>query len=67
MSIPAIVVNRCSPRAYTNALLEAVDSGLLTHEELIGELLRNMTESEVKEFVESCYLLRDDDNNCVIG
>lgn len=39
-------------RRYTNALLEAVDEGMLDKDSLIQDLLGWMSEDEVREFVQ---------------
>lgn len=66
MAEPWIAVNPRESRAYTNALLEVVEEGMLSKDILLQELLLWMSESEVADFCERSLLLRDDDNECII-
>ena len=60
------VIDPHDTRAYTCAVLELVDEGMLDKDVLIGELLCWMSEHEVKQFCERN--LRDDETNeCLIG
>lgn len=60
------VINPTEPRAYTCALLELVDEGMLDKDTLIQDLLGWMSEGDVEEFCKRN--LRDDDtNDCLIG
>ena len=60
------VIDPHDTRAYTCAVLELVDEGMLDKDVLIGELLSWMSEHEVKQFCERN--LRDDETNeCLIG
>jgi hypothetical protein len=53
-------------RAYTCAVLELVDEGMLDKDTLIADLLGWMSEFEVEQFCRKN--LRDDDTNeCLIG
>jgi hypothetical protein len=53
-------------RAYTCAVLELVDEGMLDKDMLIADLLSWMSEHDVQAFCE--LNLRDDDTNeCLIG
>lgn len=62
----AKVIDPHDTRAYTCAVLELVDEGMLDKDFLIGELLSWMSEHEVKQFCERN--LRDDETNeCLIG
>ena len=51
-------------RAYTCALLELVDEGMIDRQQLIEDLLSWMSEDDVRRFCQK--MLRDDDNDCVI-
>ena len=62
----AKTINPHDARAYTCAVLELVDEGMLDKDVLIDLLLAWMSEYEVKQFCEKN--LRDDDTNeCLIG
>lgn len=62
----AKTINPYDARAYTCAVLELVDEGMLDKDMLIQDLLGWMSEFEVKLFCEKN--LRDDDTNeCLIG
>ena len=62
----AKVINPYDSRAYTCAVLELIDEGVLDKDLLIQDLLGWMSEFEVKLFCEKN--LRDDDTNeCLIG
>lgn len=62
----AKVIDPYDTRAYTCAVLELVDEGMLDKDFLIQELLGWMSEHEVKQFCERN--LRDDETNeCLIG
>lgn len=65
MADPLVVVPRRA-RAYTRALLELVDEGVLDQYVLLTELLLWMSENEVQDFCERNLLLRDEDNQCII-
>lgn len=66
MAEPWIAVNPRESRAYTNALLEVVEEGMLSKDILLQELLLWMSESEVADFCLRSLLLRDDDNLPII-
>lgn len=60
------VIDPRDSRAYTVALLELVDEGVLDKDTLIQDLLGWMSESDVEGFCQKN--LRDDDTNeCLIG
>lgn len=59
-----IIVEPQSSRRYTNALLKLMDQGMLDHAVIVEDLVRWMSEDEVREFCQA--RLRDDDNECVI-
>ena len=65
MANPAVIVDPHDARAYTCAVLEMLDAGLLNKDQLIGDLLGWMSEDDVKGFCK--HNLRDDDNDCMIG
>jgi hypothetical protein len=59
-------INPRQSRAYTCALLELVDEGMLDKDTLIENLLGWMSEASVEQFCKRN--LRDDDTNeCLIG
>jgi hypothetical protein len=62
----AKTINPYDARAYTCAVLELVDEGMLDKDVLIDMLLAWMSEHDVQQFCEAN--LRDDDTNeCLIG
>jgi hypothetical protein len=64
--MPLKIIRPGQPRAYTNALLEMVDEGVLDKDTLIQSLLGWMDEGEVKEFCNANY--RDEyTNKPIIG
>lgn len=64
--MPFKVIDPRDDRAYTCAVLELVDEGVLDKDQLIADLLGWMSESDVEQFCKSN--LRDDDtNDCLIG
>ena len=64
MSEPWKTIDPRDSRAYTCAVLELVDEGLLDKDTLIADLLSWMSEHDVEQFAKK--LLRDDDNECII-
>ena len=66
MAHPLIEVKSGAVRGYTNALLDAVDEGLVSPADLINDFLCYLSESDVKDFVQKNYRFRDDDNECMI-
>ena len=63
--MPEVVIDPRKSRAYTNGLLELIDSGLVDKDEIFNQMLCFLSESDVKQF---CQLnLRDDDNECLVG
>ena len=64
MAQPWKVIDKRDSRAYTCALLELVDEGMLDRDSLIQDLLGWMSEYKVEQFCKQN--LRDDDNECVI-
>lgn len=64
MANPIIVAG--GARAYTNALYELIDSGVVSADDLLNDLLCYLSEHEVEDFVIRNLRLRDDDNECVI-
>ena len=48
----AITVNTGTARAYTNAVIEAVESGVVDTDTLVRDLLNFMSEHDVQEFCE---------------
>lgn len=67
MAEPWFIVDPRAARAWTNALLAAVEADAISKDTLLEELLRWISESEVEEFCRRCLWLRDDDNQCIIG
>lgn len=66
MADAAFEVRWGQSRGFTNALLEAVDEGLVAEGDLLRELLSWISESEVEEFCTGSLMLRDEDNLPVI-
>lgn len=66
MARPLVTVNWGDSRAYTNAVYELLDEGMLDKDTLIDELLRWMSEYEVQELVTRSDLFRDEDNECIV-
>jgi DNA-binding ferritin-like protein (Dps family) len=64
MSKPWKTIDPCDSRAFTCALLELVDEGMVDRQQLIEDLLSWMSEHDVEKFCQK--MLRDDDNDCVI-
>ena len=64
MSRPWKVIDPRDSRAYTCALLELVDEGMVGRGQLIEDLLSWMSEHDVEQFCKK--MLRDEDNECVI-
>lgn len=64
MSEPFKIVSRRGSRAYTCALLELMDEGVLDKDQLIGDLLTWLSEHDVEQFCKRN--LRDEDNECII-
>lgn len=64
MAQPYKVIDKHDARAYTCALLELVDEGMLDRDQLIEDLVTWMSEYEVEQFCKQ--MLKDDDNECVI-
>lgn len=64
MAQPYKVINKFDARAYTCALLDLVDEGMLDRDQLIEDLVTWMSEYEVEQFCKQ--MLKDDDNECVI-
>ena len=48
----AITVNTGTARAYTNAVLEAIEGGVVDTDTLVRDLLNFMSEHDVREFCE---------------
>ena len=48
----AITVNTGTARAYTNAVLEAIEGGVVDTDTLVRDLLNFMSEHDVQEFSE---------------
>jgi hypothetical protein len=59
-------VDKSNPRAYTCALLQMVDDGVLDKDQLIQDLLGWLSEHEVQEFVRrNDYLCeQEEDEDC---
>lgn len=66
MARPLVTVSWGDARAYTNAVYELLDEGMLDKDTLIDELLRWMSEYEVQELVTRSDLFRDEDNECIV-
>lgn len=66
MARPVIEVKSGGVRGYTNGLLDAIDEGLVSKDDLINDLLCYLSESDVEDFVQKNYRFRDDDNECMI-
>lgn len=66
MAEPLYAIGWGNPRGFTDALLEAVDEGLIDRDMLLQSLLAWMSESEVEDFCERNLMLRDEDNEPVI-
>ena len=64
MANPIVVAS--GVRAYTNALGELLDMGMISEGELLNDLLCYLSEQEVEDFVIRNLRLRDDDNECII-
>ena len=63
--MPQVTIDPRDTRAYTNGLLELVEDCTVGKGDLIEQLLRFLSESEVKQF---CQLnIVDDDGECLIG
>ena len=59
------VIDPRESRAYTCALLELADEGMLDKDTLLQDLLGWMSEHDVEQFCKK--KLRDEDNECLIG
>jgi len=66
MAKPLVTVSWGDSRAYTNAVYELLEQGMLDKDTLIDELLRWMSEYEVQELVTRSDMFRDEDNECVV-
>jgi DNA-binding ferritin-like protein (Dps family) len=64
MSEPFRTIDPRDSRAYTCALLELVDEGMIARGQLIEDLLSWMSEDDVEQFCKK--MLRDEDNECII-
>lgn len=64
MGQPFKTIRKNDSRAYTCAVLELIDEGVLDKDQLIQDLLGWMSEHDVERF---CVRnLRDEDNECLI-
>ena len=63
--MPYKVIDPRDARAYTCAILELVDEGVLERDQLIQDLLGWMSEADVRAFCDKNF--RDEDNFCLIG
>lgn len=66
MAKPLVTVSWGDSRAYTNAVYELLEQGMLDKDTLIDELLRWMSEYEVQELVTRSDMFRDEDNECIV-
>lgn len=66
MAKPLVTVSWGDARAYTNAVYELLDEGMLDKDTLIQEMLSWMSEYEVQELVTRSDLFRDEDNECIV-
>ena len=63
--MPEIVIDPRASRAYTNGLIELIDTGTVDKDQLIQDLLGWMSEDSVKGFCQQYF--KDEDNECLIG
>ena len=54
-----IIVNKNENRAYTNALQDAIDNGVLSSEDVLKEMLSFFAESEIEDFCKKNDLFGD--------
>lgn len=66
MANPLVTVSWGDARAYTNAVYELLEQGILDKDTLIDELLHWMSEYEVQELVTRSDMFRDEDNECIV-
>lgn len=57
-----IMIDKTKPRAYTNALWDMVEQGLIDKDYLIRDLIGWMSEHDVRRFCQqNSYLVEDED------